>query len=177
MVTTYDVDQQELVERAAAELKKVNAIKAPEWAEYVKTGVSRERPPIDEDWWYFRAASILKNVYRLGPIGVSKLRVKYGSKKRRGVAPAHFRIGSGNIIRKILQQLEKAGFIKQVEKGVHKGKIITPIGKSFLDKIAADIKKNPTPKKVKEIKETIVIPKVESKKPKKEEKVESRSEE
>jgi ribosomal protein S19E (S16A) len=30
--------------------------------------------------------------------------------------------------------LESEGFVKKVEKGVHKGKIITPKGQSFLDK-------------------------------------------
>ncbi len=152
MVTIYDVDQQELVERAAEELKKVNAVKPPVWAGYVKTGVSKERPPANDCWWYLRAASILKTVYKLGPIGVSKLKTKYGSRQRRGVAPPIFRRGSGNIIRKSLQQLEKAGLIKHVEKGVHKGKIITPAGKSFLDRVAADIIKSPSVKKEKDIK-------------------------
>jgi ribosomal protein S19E (S16A) len=35
----------------------------------------------------------------------------------------------------MLQQLEKDGLIKYDEKGVHKGRIITPKGKSFLDKM------------------------------------------
>lgn len=152
MVTVYDVNQQELVERAAEELKKVNAVKPPVWAAYVKTGVSKERPPANDDWWYLRTASILKTVYKIGPIGVSKLKTKYGSKQRRGVAPPRFRRGSGNIIRKSLQQLEKAGLIKQIEKGIHKGKVITPAGKSFLDRVAVDILKSPSVKKEKDTK-------------------------
>lgn len=139
MPTMYDADAQEIISRAAEELKKIPEIKAPAWALFVKTGMHKERPPVKDDWWYARTASILRAVYRLGPIGVSKLRIKYGGKKNRGVKKEHFYKGSGNILRKSLQQLEKAGFIKSSEKGVHKGRVITPKGRSFLDKIAAQI--------------------------------------
>ena len=139
MTTMYDAEPQELINKAAEELKKIPEIKAPSWAQFVKTGMHKERPPVDEDWWYVRSASVLRNIYRYGPVGVSKLRTKYGGKKNRGVKKEHFYKGSGNILRKALQQLEKAGFVKFAEKGVHKGRIITPKGKSFLDKIATKI--------------------------------------
>ncbi|HLG23504.1 30S ribosomal protein S19e [Candidatus Woesearchaeota archaeon] len=139
MPTMYDVDAQELVEKAAEELKKIPEIKPPEWATFVKTGVHKELPPVKNDWWYVRAASVLRTVYRLGPVGVSKLRTKYGGRMNRGVKKAHFFKGSGNILRKALQQLEKAGFVKFAEKGVHKGRVVTPKGKSFLDRIASQI--------------------------------------
>jgi len=135
----YDVEAQELIEKTAEELKKVPEIKPPVWAPFVKTGMSKERPPANNDWWYMRAASILRKVYRLGPIGISKLRDAYGGKKNRGVKKEHFYKGSGNILRKSMQQLEKAGFVKFAEKGVHKGRIVTPKGRSFLDKIATQI--------------------------------------
>ncbi len=139
MTTMYDVGAQELVLKAAEGLKKVPEIKPPSWAAIVKTGMHKERPPVKDDWWYARTASVLRTIYRLGPIGVSKLRAKYGGKKNRGVKKKHFYKGSGNILRKSLQQLEKAGLVKFVEKGGHKGRVITPKGKSFLDKIAMQI--------------------------------------
>ena len=139
MPTMYDVDSQELINKAAEELKKIPEIKPPEWAPFVKTGMHKERPPVKNDWWYMRTASVLRTVYRLGPVGVSKLRAKYGGKKNRGHKKEHFFKGSGNILRKSLQQLEKAGFVKFAEKGVHKGRIVTPKGKSFLDRIAVQI--------------------------------------
>lgn len=139
MTTMYDVDAQELVSKTAEELKKIPEIKSPAWAPFVKTGMHKERPPVKDDWWYMRTASVLRMIYRLGPVGVSKLRTKYGGKKNRGVKKEHFFKGSGSILRKSLQQLEKAGFVKFAEKGVHKGRIITPKGRSFLDKIAIRI--------------------------------------
>jgi NDP-sugar pyrophosphorylase family protein len=63
MTKIYDVDQSQLVEKAAEELKKIDALKMPTWANFVKTGVAKERPPIETDWWYKRAASILRKVY------------------------------------------------------------------------------------------------------------------
>jgi len=147
MPTIYNCDPSELVEKTSEELKKVESIKAPEWAPFVKTSVHKERPPVKDDWWYSRASSILKEVYRHGPIGVSKLRRKYGGKKNRGVKPEHFFKGSGNIIRKIMQQLEKEGLVKKELKSVHKGRVITAKGKKFLDDIAAKISKIDIPKK------------------------------
>lgn len=135
----YDVDAQDLIEKASEGLKKIPEIKPPVWASFVKTGMHKERPPVNDDWWYARTASVLRTIYRLGPVGVSKLRTKYGGKKNRGVKKEHFYKGSGSILRKSLQQLEKAGFVKFAEKGVHKGRIITPKGRSFLDKIAAQL--------------------------------------
>lgn len=134
MPSVYDIEPIELIKKASEELRK--DITVPEWANYVKTGPSKERPPLQQDWYYYRAASILRKIYMLGPVGVNKLRVKYGSKKNRGMQPAIFKKSSGKIIRSILQQLEKNGYIKQVQKGSHKGRIVTPKGKSFLDKLS-----------------------------------------
>jgi len=147
MATIYDIDPSELIKKAASILKSNDNIKEPIWAKFVKTGTSKERPPVEIDWWYTRTASVLRKIYILGPIGVNKLRNKYGGKKNRGHKPEKFYPGSGNIIRKILQQLEKAELIKYTEKSVHKGRVITPKGKKFLDKIATEITGVIKPKK------------------------------
>lgn len=150
MAKIHDVPQDELIERTAGELKNIPEIKPPEWAMFVKTGVSKERPPIRSDWWYVRTASVLRKLYLQGPVGVSKLRKKYGSKKNRGFKPEHFYKASGNILRKALQQLEKAGLAKKVDKGIHKGRIITPKGASVLNQVASKIIGNkPKQEKVK----------------------------
>jgi small subunit ribosomal protein S19e len=123
-----------LISNTAKKLKEVQEISKPEWANFVKTSRAKERPPVDSDWWYMRAASILRKIYLLGPIGVNKLKVKYGAKKNRGHKPGKSYPGSGKIIRVILQQLETAKLIEQTEKGAHKGRVLTAAGKSLLDK-------------------------------------------
>jgi len=137
----HDVNTQELILKTADQLKQVKEIQPPEWAKFVRTGVHKERPPVQDDWWHIRAASVLHAIQRLGPVGVSKLRVKYGGRKNRGVKPDRFFRGSGNILRKILQQLEAAGLAKQAEKGSHKGRIITPQGASIFGKVANELMK------------------------------------
>jgi small subunit ribosomal protein S19e len=131
MTSIRDSNQSELVKKAAEELKK--SMKQPEWSLYVKTGVSRERPPENADWWFLRAASLLRRIYLDGPVGVPRLRSYYGGLHRRGHKPAHFKKGSGKIVRIILQDLEKLGYVQKAER---KGRRISPMGQKFLDGLA-----------------------------------------
>ena len=132
MVEIQEANTEKSIRKIAESLKPL--IKAPEWSLFVKTGSGKERPPVELDWWHMRAASILRTVAIKGPIGVSKLRLKYGSSKNRGHKPNAFMKGSGKIIRVILQQLESAGLIKYNKEGIHKGRVATPKGLSFLSK-------------------------------------------
>jgi len=131
-----DVDPQKLIEKTAEKMQGMEVFKPPEWASFVKTGQNRERPPAPKNWWHIRAASVLRKVY-IEQVGISKLRKIYGGRKNRGHAPEHKYKASGNILRKILQQLETAGFVK-TEKG--KGRKITPEGQKFLNAIARTCK-------------------------------------
>ncbi|MFH1324045.1 MAG: 30S ribosomal protein S19e [Nanoarchaeota archaeon] len=167
-MTMYDVDATELIEELAKELKKIESVKPPQWAIFVKTGVNKERPPVRENWWYVRAASILRKISMKGPIGVSKLRTLYGGKQSRGYASEKYKKGSGSIIRKIIQQLQKAELVKETQKGVHKGRIITPKGIKLMGNVSKKIAGN------KPVKETV---KEEKPEPKKEEHKEVKKEE
>ena len=140
MVSLHDVPANKLNTQLKEDLKEVKEVSPPEWHIFVKTGMHKERPPMQKDWWFVRAASILRTVAKDGPVGVSKLRSKYGGSKNRGVKRHKFTKSSGNIIRKILQQLEAAKLIQQVPKTeIHKGRILTSQGQSLLDKTANKI--------------------------------------
>ena len=139
MVSVKDVPSQALVDRAAAELEKISEIKPPEWVAYAKTGVHKERPPAQKNWWYMRSASIMRKLYLGNKIGVSRLRKSYGGRKNLGHRPEHKRPASGAVIRKVFQQLEAAGFVK-TEKG--RRRLITPRGQSFLNRIVKELKKS-----------------------------------
>ncbi|MCZ3366583.1 MULTISPECIES: 30S ribosomal protein S19e [Methanobacterium] len=138
MTTVYDVPADLLISAIAKDLNENKSINAPEWAKFVKTGVHKERRPEDADWWYTRCASILRKVYIDGPVGLNSLRSYYGGKKDRGSEPEKFRKGSGSVIRTALHQLEDAGFIAKIKEG----RIITPEGKSFVDKASNIVKKD-----------------------------------
>ena len=139
MVTVYDVPADVLIKRLAEELKdNFPELTPPPWAMFVKTGCFKERIPEDPDWWYVRAASILRKLYVKGPLGVSRLATEYGGRKRGERRPPHFRKAGRNHIRKILQQLEKSGLVQKVDK---KGRYLSPKAVGFLDSLAADILK------------------------------------
>ncbi len=139
MVTALEVPADKLIERVAQELKKNPRIRPPPWAYYVKTGVAKERPPENPDWWYYRAASILRKLYKAGkPVGLERLRTAYGSRMNRGSAPEHFYKASGAVIRRILQQLEQAGLVVRLRR---RGRIISAKGRSLLDRVAYEIMK------------------------------------
>lgn len=135
MVTVYDVPAWDLIEKSADELKKFKVIAPPTWAPFVKTGAFKELPPERPDWWYIRAASVLRKIYLYGPLGTRKIKSIYGGKKNRGVKEEKPVPGSGSIARLILQQLENAHLVEKVEGG----RQITSQGMSFLDKMAYEL--------------------------------------
>ena len=136
----YELNSQEYNLKLAEALKELPEFKAPEWILYVKSSPSKARPIDDLDFWYKRAASILRQVYKKNIVGVNRLRTKYGSKKNRGMQPEKFKRAGGKIIRTILQQADKAGFTEFAPniRGVRKkkpGRQLTEKGKKFLEGI------------------------------------------
>ncbi len=136
----YELPTQEYNLKLAKALKKIPEFKEPEWAAFIKSGPGKARPVDDSDFWYKRSASILRQIYRKGILGVSRLRTRYGSKKKRGTKPEKFKKASGKIIRTILQQSDAAGFTEIIKgiKGVKSkkpGRRLTDKGKKFLEGI------------------------------------------
>jgi len=136
----YEANAEKLITALASELKKEKEFEIPSWAVYVKTGTAKERPPENYEWWFIRAASILRQLYIHKTVGVNRLRTKYGSKKDRGMKPKHFRKGAGKNIRMILQQAEKAGLVEKAKAGKRAGRKLTEKGIELLKKIATSVK-------------------------------------
>jgi len=138
--SVYELGAQEYNLKLAEALKQITEFQEPEWAKFVKSSPGKERPVEDPDFWYKRAASILRQIYKNRVVGVSRLRTKYGSKKNRGMKPERFVRSSGKIIRTILQQADKAGIteILRETKGTKEkrpGRRVTEKGKKFLEGI------------------------------------------
>jgi len=130
------VEAERLIDRVAAYLKANTPVKPPTWALFAKTSVAREEPPKNPDWWFIRAASILRRLYLKGPLGVSRMRKFYGGRHRPGMSPPYFARGSGAVVRKILQQLEGAGLVVTVPR---KGRALTPAGVKVLEQAAKSL--------------------------------------
>jgi small subunit ribosomal protein S19e len=138
MTTLYDVPADALIDALADELE--DQIDEPQWAKFAKSGVGRELPPEQEDFFAVRAASLLRKVATNGPIGIERLSTQYGSSKggsnRYRVAPAKRTDGSRNLIRTILQDLEEEDLVETAD---GEGRRITAEGQSLLDETAGDV--------------------------------------
>jgi small subunit ribosomal protein S19e len=140
MTTLYDAPAEDLIEAVAEKLADESAIEEPDWLQFTTTGVDRELPPEQEDFWVRRAASLLRKVAIDEPTGVGALRTEYGSAKqgsnRYKVRPRRQSEGSGNIIRTALQQLEEAGYVEVAD---GEGRVITGEGQALLDETAEEV--------------------------------------
>jgi small subunit ribosomal protein S19e len=81
----------------------------------------------------------VRKLYVHGPIGLADLESMYGGRKRVGYSPGRHRDGGGVAVRKGLQQLEAAGL---VAKQGTRGRVLTPRGRSLLDRLATEIFKD-----------------------------------
>jgi small subunit ribosomal protein S19e len=151
MTTYYDVPANFLIPALAEELMNNDAIKMPDWADVVKTGSSRERPPTQENWWHTRGAALLRKIARQGPIGVTALSQEYGGRKNNGSKPNTPGVGSRKVIRTLVQQLEDAGYVstqpsRLVEPEgreptqLYQGRIVSSAGQKLLDKVAHSVR-------------------------------------
>ena len=133
MVTAYDVEANKLIDAVAEKLK--SAINKPDFVDVVKSGAHKDRPPEQEDFFFKRAASILRKSYIYGTLGVNRLRRAYGGRKNRGVKPEHKIKAGGKVIRVAFKELEKAGLLEKVENG----RRITSKGVKLLDNTAKEV--------------------------------------
>ncbi|MBJ61711.1 MAG: 30S ribosomal protein S19e [Euryarchaeota archaeon] len=150
MTTFYDVPADLLNPVLAGKLSEIDAISRPQWADYVKTGIHRERPPTQENWWELRCAALLRKVGREGPIGVNALAQAYGGRKDNGSNPNTPAMGSRHIIRTALQQLSDAGLISMKEtktvqsvdgdQKLYSGRVLTASGQKLLDEVAHSVR-------------------------------------
>jgi len=135
MVNVHDVPSGKLIPALAVQVKGLPGMEEPGWARLVKTGSHAERPPNDSEWWFTRAASILRKLYLHGPVGLGDLERAYGGTKALHYFPKHHRDAGGSSIRKILKQLEQAELVSKTPKG----RVLTSKGRAMLDKVSKEI--------------------------------------
>ncbi|MGC8479305.1 MAG: 40S ribosomal protein S19 [Candidatus Micrarchaeia archaeon] len=134
MSNILEADGSKLISKAAEKLKE-SGIKKPEYIDYVKSGAGRERVPSDTNFWYLRCASIMRQTYIHGTIGITKLRSRYSNRKKHVVHRHHTMPAGGSIIKDAFDALEKIGYVKKTPSG----RTLTPKGRSFLDKLAGEV--------------------------------------
>ncbi|UCE81020.1 MAG: 30S ribosomal protein S19e [Methanobacteriota archaeon] len=138
MATAYDVPAAKMVPRLAEELRKLDTIKPPEWAMFAKAGRHREKSPIDDGWWFVRAAAVLRKVYIAGPIGTTRIAAEFGGKADRGSKPNKAVRGSRSIARTTIKQLETSQLVQKDKNG---GRVVTGKGRKLVDGLATELLK------------------------------------
>lgn len=132
-----------LIEKLSSALKEEKKVSRPAEADYIKTGHGKENAPEDPNWYYIRAASILRKLYMEEVKNPAKLKHGFGTlwfarvystSKNNGHKPSHTVTGSKSLVRGILQGLEKSMLVARVQKG---GRRLTPTGKAYIESIAS----------------------------------------
>lgn len=135
--TVKDVPAQKFINAFAKHMKRQGKFELPKWADVVKSGISREMPPMSADWLYVRAASVARHIYNRRNVGVGALRKAYGGQNRRGTCTKIYAKASGKIVRYCMQQLEEIGMIEVDEKSG--GRILTEEGQREMDTVAVQV--------------------------------------
>eukprot|EP01083_Nonionella_stella_P127114 385022_1 len=134
-VCVKDVNPGQWITAFAAHLKQQGSMDVPECVDYAKTGISRILPPQNPDWYYVRAAAVLRRVYLRPFTGIGGLSKVFGSTW--GLSrPLHFRTAATGILRKVLHSLEKLNLLAKSEDG---GRVITKSARRDCDRIAMKV--------------------------------------
>ena len=135
-VTVRDVAADKFIAAYADVLKNNDKFVVPKWVDLVKTGAHKELCPYDPDWYYIRAAAIVRKIYLREGTGVGALKKRFGGNYRRGSAPDKHQDGAGGLIRAICLNLDKLNITEATGKG---GRKVSRTGQQALDLVAGQV--------------------------------------
>eukprot|EP01034_Spumella_vulgaris_P021618 gene21618-27657_t len=138
-ITVRDISAPKFIAAYAEVLKNNDKFVVPKWADLVKTGVHKELAPYDPDWYYIRAAAIVRKVYLRQNTGVGALKKRFGGNYRRGARPERHQDAAGGLIRSILIALDD---LKITEKSTNGGRKISRVGQQALDLVAGQVSRS-----------------------------------
>ena len=134
--TIRDVSAWQWIKAAAEQLKQEGKLFVPRCSEIVKTSHGRERAPQNPDWYYIRAAAVLRAIYLRPGTGYGGLSKRFGNKKNRGSQPEITTKAARGLLHWACRSLEG---LKLVTKGKESGHIITKEGRKRADTIAFNV--------------------------------------
>jgi small subunit ribosomal protein S19e len=135
-ITVRDVAADKFIAAYSEVLKNNDKFIVPKWVDLVKTSVAKELAPYDPDWYYIRAAAIVRKVYLRQGTGVGALKKRFGGNFRRGAKPERHQDAAGGLIRTILLSLDELNITEAHGKG---GRKITRTGQQALDLVAGQV--------------------------------------
>lgn len=135
-ITVRDISADKFIAAYAEVLKNNDKFIVPKWTEIVKTGVHKELAPYDPDWYFIRAAAVVRKVYLRQGTGVGALAKRFGGNYRRGAAPEKHQDAARGLIRSILINLDELKITEKTSKG---GRKISRVGQQALDLVAGQV--------------------------------------
>mmetsp|Transcript_18461 Transcript_18461/g.51795 ORF Transcript_18461/g.51795 Transcript_18461/m.51795 type:complete len:151 (+) Transcript_18461:147-599(+) len=130
-----DVSANDFIATYAAHLKSNDKLQLPTWVDVVKTAHAKELPPMDEDWYFVRAAAICRRLYSRPDIGIGRFTTLFGTKLRRGQRKERQSKAAAGLIRHICKALEEVGILEK-SASVKGGRKLTASGQRDMDLIA-----------------------------------------
>ncbi len=137
MVDVKKVPADLLISNVASKLRSMG-IEQPAWTSYLKDGMGKQKSWDQDDWYYTRLASMMRKLYLYENLGIMRMSEEYGGKVDRGTKRYHPAAGSRYIVRQLFKKLEELGLVKKEKTG----RVLSPQGRSMLDKSAAEVLKS-----------------------------------
>ena len=134
-VCVKDVDAGKWIKGFAGHLKTQGSLEVPEFVDYAKTSAAKVLAPLDPDWYYVKAAAVLRRVYLRPFTGIGGLRKVFGSVYGKS-RPLHFKRAAGGVLRHVLQSLEKLNLLTKSDDG---GRVITKAARRDCDRVAMKV--------------------------------------
>jgi len=135
--TMKDVSANKWVRAMASHLKQTGKLFVPTCAEFVKQSHGNQRAPQNPDWYFYRAAAVLRRIYQRPGTGYGGLSKPFGMKKNNGSRPEKFVRAAKGMLHWVCKSLEG---MKLIGKGKKSGRVITKEGKRKCDAIAFNVK-------------------------------------
>ena len=135
-ITVRDISAEKFIAAYAEVLKNNDKFVVPKWADLVKTGTFKELAPYDPDWYFVRAASVVRKIYLRQGTGIGALSKRYGGSYRRGARPERHQDAARGLIRTICINLDELKITEKTAKG---GRKISRVGQQALDLVAGQV--------------------------------------
>ena len=135
--TMRDVSAYKWIRAMAAHLKQSGKLFVPNCTELMKQSHGNQRAPENPDWYFYRAASVLRHVYIHPGTGYGGLGKAFAIKKNNGSRPEKTVKATRGLLHWVCRSLEG---LKLIAKGKAKGRVLTREGRRKADAIAFNVK-------------------------------------
>ncbi|AFM99424.1 ribosomal protein S19 [Encephalitozoon hellem] len=131
----YEVRPEKFNEALKSYLKSTNMVVPLQDYDIMKTGTGKEQAPIEDDWYFTRMASIVRQISIKGAVTPEFLAKRYGTRKNRGCRPSKYVNAFPEIGISVLENLKNMGWINE-----HSKDMLTEKGRTVVKEIIEKVR-------------------------------------